>query len=243
MSRRAHTPLLALLLAALLCASLSCSGGRPPLVYLSLGDSLAVGVGASDPPERGYAPLYEARLERKTGREVNLVQLGVSGETSESFIGSYPDPAASQLARAEAFLRRNPGALVTFSLGGNDLLQAERGPGRRREAAVEEFGENLDRILYTLRRASKPAPRISVLLLYGPAPGGPADRWTARMNAEILACAARHGAAVADAPELFRGHEEEYLRPHDVHPTDAGYRALARAFERAKPVPSGQDAG
>lgn len=240
---RPRAPTISLLIfvfAALLAGS--CSGGRPPLVYLSLGDSLAVGVGSSDPPERGYAPLYEAHLERRTGREVDLIQLGVSGETSESFIGSYPDPAGSQLARAEEILGRSPGALVSLSLGGNDLLQAPDDPERRREA-VERFGENLDRILETLHGASEPPPRISVLLLYSPEPGGPADGWIARMNAEILACARRHGAVVANTPELFRGHEGEYLRPGDIHPTDAGYRAIARALERAHPVPTGQDAG
>ncbi|QYJ15140.1 Spore germination lipase LipC [Rubrobacter xylanophilus DSM 9941] len=239
MRPRAHTFPLVLLFAAVLLAG-SCHVGRPPLAYLSLGDSLAVGVGSSDPPERGYAPLYEARLERETGREVDLVQLGVSGETSESFIGSYPDPDGSQLARAESVLRRSPGALVTLSLGGNDLLQP---PPRRRREAIERFGENLDRILHTLRRASDPPPRIVVLLLYSPNPESPADGWISRMNAEILDRATRHGVAVANPQELFRGHEREYLRPGDIHPTDAGHRAIARALAQAHRIPTGTDAG
>ncbi|BBL79396.1 hypothetical protein RxyAA322_12500 [Rubrobacter xylanophilus] len=239
MRPRAHTLPLVLLFVAALTAG-SCHAAQPPLAYLSLGDSLAVGVGSSDPPERGYAPLYEARLERETGREVNLVQLGVSGETSESFIGSYPDPDESQLARAEAFLQRNPGALVTLSLGGNDLLQA---PPRRRREAVERFGENLGRILHTLRRASDPPPRITVLLLYSPNPESPADGWISRMNAEILNRATRHGVAVANTPQSFRGREREYLRPGDIHPTDAGHRAIARSLARAHRIPTGTDAG
>ena len=71
---------------------------NPALAYVSLGDSLAVGVGASDLRERGYAPLYRDLLERKSGREVQLPQLGVSGETTGCFING-PDP---QLARAES---------------------------------------------------------------------------------------------------------------------------------------------
>jgi lysophospholipase L1-like esterase len=86
--------------------------GELPLTYVSLGDSLAVGVGASDPQEHGYAPLYREFLERETGREVRLVQLGLSGETSERFVKG----PGSQLARAEAALRKSPGATVTLSI-------------------------------------------------------------------------------------------------------------------------------
>ncbi|HLM77204.1 MAG TPA: hypothetical protein VK361_02255, partial [Rubrobacteraceae bacterium] len=54
-----------------------------PFTYISLGDSLAVGVGASDPRKRGYTPLYRDLLEREMGgREVRLIGLGVSGETT-----------------------------------------------------------------------------------------------------------------------------------------------------------------
>ena len=210
-------------------------GTEPPLTYVSLGDSLAVGVGSSDPRERGYAPLYGRLLEEKTGREVNLVQLGVSGETSESFLSSA-DP---QLARAEAALRENPGAVVTLSLGGNDLLGVANGTDAEREAALARYAENLDRILKSLRSASDPGPRVSVLALYNPAPGSFTDRWSGRLNETTRAVAERNGATVAAGDEAFRGHETEYARhalyPWDIHPTDAGHAALARAFAEVAP--------
>ncbi len=135
-------------------ALISCSGKdpgppsthEPPLAYVSLGDSLAVGVGASNPEERSYAALYRDALAEATRREVRLVQLGVSGETSESFIGNYPDRGSSQLARAETALRRNPGAIVTLSLGANDLLRTTDSTNVEREAAIVRFGRNLDHI-------------------------------------------------------------------------------------------------
>lgn len=210
----------------------SCASG-PSLTYVSLGDSLAVGVGSSDPRERGYAPLYRDFLTEETGRDVRLVQLGVSGETSETFL-SGPDP---QLARAQNTLRQNPGAVVTLSLGANDLLGAADATDAERESALTQYALNLDRILEDLAASSDPEPRVSVLALYNPAPGSFTDEWAGRLNEEIRSVAKNNGATVAAADEAFRGHEAEYAHyaryPWDIHPTDRGYAALARAFAKA----------
>ena len=231
--------------AILALAPISCSGEdpqpppeptteKPPLTYVSLGDSLAVGVGASDPEELGYAPLYRDALAEETRREVRFVQLGVSGETSESFIGDYPHRGSSQLARAEEALKRAPGATVTLSLGANDLLRTADGTDAEREAAIALYGRNLDYILKRLGSASDPEPRIAVLALYNPAPGSFTDEWVGRLNREIRAVAEANGASVASGDRAFDGHETEYVHyPGDIHPTDEGYAALARAFERA----------
>ena len=211
-------------------------GSEPPLTYVSLGDSLAVGVGSSDPRERGYAPIYQGILEEETGRDVRLVGLGVSGETSESFLNG-PDP---QLARAEDTLGEAPGAVVTLSLGGNDLLRAANGTYAEREAALARYAGNLDRILKSLRNSSTPEPRITILALYNPAPGSFTDEWSGKLNGTIREVAARNGAAVAAGDEAFRGHEAEYARharyPWDIHPTDEGHQALARAFAEATEI-------
>ncbi len=204
-----------------------------PVTYISLGDSLAVGVGASDPRERGYAPLYRDLLERETGREVRLVGLGVSGETTESFING-PN---SQLTRAERVLKDNPDAVLTLSLGANDLLAEAGGTDAGRDEALTQYARNLDYILKTLNNASTPAPKITVLALYNPAPGSFTDEWAGRLNAQIRAVAEKNGASVAAGDEAFRGQEAEYTHyardPYDIHPTDEGYEALARAFVEA----------
>lgn len=94
----------------------SCSG-EGALGYASLGDSLAAGVGSSAPSETSYSALYREALEERTGREVEYRQFGLSGETTESFMGGYPEEG-SQLTRAEDFLQRYPGARVTLSSAG-----------------------------------------------------------------------------------------------------------------------------
>lgn len=208
----------------------SCASEEPPLTYLSLGDSLAVGVGSSNPTELGYAPRYEHILERETGRDVSLVQLGVSGETSESFIGS-------QLARAEEVLRENPEAVVTISLGANDLLGARDESEAGRQRAIERYGANLDRILASLNAASEGRANVSVLTMYNPVPGSFTDEWTTRLNEEIVNIAEQNGASVADGYEAFRGNENEYINlPGDFHPTDSGYEALARSIRPNLPA-------
>lgn len=228
----ARTAAVVFLLLFTLALSAACAGGQP-LTYVSLGDSLAVGVGSSDPQELGYAPLYQEVLEEETGREVRLVQLGLSGETSESFV-SEPE---SQLARAETILSDNPGATVTLSIGGNDLLREAEGTESGREAALDRYEENLDLILKTLKETSEPPPDITILTLYNPAPGSFTDEWSGRLNDTIREVAARNGVRVAAADRAFRGREAEYVRheryPWDIHPTDRGHRALARALADA----------
>jgi len=205
---------------------------QPPLEYVSLGDSLSVGVGASDPRERGYSPLYRDLLAKQTGREVELTELGVSGETSDSFVSG----SDSQLARAENALSAKGGAIVTLCIGTNDLLSSASGSDTDREEVLDHYSENLDYILRALGSASDPAPRIIVLALYNTAPGSFTDVWTDRLNAKIRSVAGENGASVADGDEAFRGWEAEYThyaRERDIHPTDEGYEALAQAFAEA----------
>jgi lysophospholipase L1-like esterase len=114
-------------------AAHSTAAGAPPVIrgtsyYLSLGDSLAVGVqpdssGASVPTEDGYANRLYGMLHGKL-RGLRLVKLGCSGETTVTMIhgGICSYPGGSQLAAAEAFLRQHRGrvALVTIDIGAND---------------------------------------------------------------------------------------------------------------------------
>lgn len=227
-----------LVLAAILVFALASCSREDPLGYASLGDSLAAGVGSSDPSEQSYSALYREALEERTGREVEYRQLGLSGETARSFVGEYPE-GDSQLVRAETFLERYPGTRVTLSLGGNDLLRVRDASDRRRREAISGYGEDLELIFSTLEEASDPPPRITILTLYNPAPGGFTDRWTGAMNEEIQATAGQNGASVAAGGEAFRGHTGEYLRYYesgerDIHPNDRGYAALAKALLRAE---------
>lgn len=214
----------------------SCSQ-QDPLGYASLGDSLAAGVGSSAPSQKSYSALYREALQERTGRRVEYRQLGLSGETAQSFIGEYP-AGDSQLTRAVDFLEQYPGSRVTLSLGGNELLRLRDASNQKRRRAISSYGESLGFILDALKGASDPPPDITILTLYNPQPGDSTDRWIGGMNDEIRAAARENGVSVAEAKEAFQGHTQEYLRRYesgrrDIHPNDRGYAALARALLRA----------
>jgi lysophospholipase L1-like esterase len=110
-------------------AAAAAGGPLPgPRYYLSLGDSLALGVqptvtGASEPTSSGYPNRIYSVL-RAHDPDWRLVKLGCSGETTHTMIhgGICRYPAGSQLAQAEQFLRAHRGrvGLVTIDIGAND---------------------------------------------------------------------------------------------------------------------------
>jgi acyl-CoA thioesterase-1 len=92
-----------------------------PAIYLAMGDSLAVGVGATDPARTGYVPhLFDFLHGAAQGGVDELANLGASGETSGSFLGEE----GSQAARALMIIN-TPDTIVsaaTLDIGGDDLL-------------------------------------------------------------------------------------------------------------------------
>jgi lysophospholipase L1-like esterase len=88
-------------------------------LYVALGDSLAAGVGASDPARTAYVPLLFQYFMRPPAENVRLLRnLSRPGETSDSFI------AGGQLALAVAATvdPTTDTRVVTLDIGGNDLL-------------------------------------------------------------------------------------------------------------------------
>src|SRR2546427_7900548 len=60
-----------------------------PAVYLALGDSLAVGVGATVPEERGYVAQLARWLQAEAREQTNvLLNLAVRGETSDTLVNT-----------------------------------------------------------------------------------------------------------------------------------------------------------
>ena len=94
---------------------------RGTLRYAALGDSLAQGIGASD-PERGYVGLLAARLERATGRTVEVINLSDAGIMIH-------DLMRDQLPVLRAMDPRPD--LVTVTVGTNDAGRLT--PGQLRE--------------------------------------------------------------------------------------------------------------
>lgn len=88
--------------------------GQPGgLTYVALGDSAALGVGASS-PDRGYVALLADRLREQTGQPVQVINLAASGATVH-------DVLDNQLPR----LLTLAADVVTVAVGGNDMFHPD----------------------------------------------------------------------------------------------------------------------
>ena len=86
-----------------------------PISYVALGDSLAVGVGAST--GNGYVARYKTALESDTGATVNLNNRAVSGISSAQLLSALQSDGNLRTALQNA-------QVITFDIGGIDLLAA-----------------------------------------------------------------------------------------------------------------------
>ena len=240
--------LLALAIAAACGGSESSSLGEPSLaedgsggVYLALGDSIAVGSGASDGATTSYVALVVEALRTRFGEGLELRSLAVAGHASQDLIDE-------QLPQAVEQLRKGDVRLVTLTIGGNDLgqygadpacLPDPSDPACPLEDGLLEVEERLGLILQELREAG---PDTAIVIMAYPnlfsSTGHEFDRPAEiafdLLDGVITSVARRHDVLVADPRRDFlgNGHLLSHLRDPtpDAHPNDAGYRVIAQAF-------------
>src|SRR5262249_9387491 len=128
-------PLAALSLSALLIGcGVSRSNGNPalkPLVFVAIGASDAVGIGASDPAKTGWVP----RLYQMLPAGTRLINLGISGATVQDAIDSELPVA----------IDTDPDLIVVW-LAVNDI---------RAEVPLDTYDQNLDALLRNLTTKTK----------------------------------------------------------------------------------------
>ncbi|MBV9960147.1 MAG: SGNH/GDSL hydrolase family protein [Acidobacteria bacterium] len=182
------------------------------VVYVALGDSTGVGVGAR---EGGYvARLFDRiRRERPAARLQNLC---VSGATSADLL-------RGQLARGIA---AHP-TLVTIGIGINDVA---------RSVTEEEFARNYEEIVSRLRRETHAQVVVTNLPDISLAPAVPVylqaevRRRLLAFNLRLKELAERHGLLLVDAYEMTREtipQHPEFFSADNFHPSDAGYEYWA----------------
>ena len=209
----------------------------------------------------GFSTLFVARLNAlRRQPHVTEINLACPGETTETFIQGgcfytevfglplHTDYTGPQLDAAEAFLRRHRGQVdpIILSLSVNDLYIpwlidcaedvaciAARIPG-----ATHAVASNYELILTRLRRL-EPHATLLILVEYQ-FPGFPAtfNRGLARIFRQVRAAGRAHGAILVEANPIVQRNPCRMLficRADfpDIHPTDAGYRALADAVWEA----------
>ena len=194
-----------------------------PTKYLALGDSLAAGYKAI-PVTKGY--VYELYREGAfdTVPHTLFANAAVPGATSAHVL-QHQVPQAIEAFRPD---------VITLTVGGNDLLRILDGanPG----VVLAEFQSNLTQIFLALRTAL-PTTRIYVSNLYTVPQIAGADQIVPFFNQIVAGVAAVFGVPVADVYAAFLGRhgllliERQGADPFEVHPTNKGYREIARAFE------------
>jgi lysophospholipase L1-like esterase len=167
------------------------AGGRHEAqFYVALGDSLSVGIqpdaaGVNQPTGQGYPnQLYSALRHRN--RDLRLVKLGCSGETTATMINggicgysgdheySQTGDTGSQLAAVLAFLGSHRGEvpLITIDIGANDLnpclvLSSLSAISACVQQVTPVAAQNLAAVLGKLRAAS-PGSAIIGMAYYDP---------------------------------------------------------------------------
>jgi lysophospholipase L1-like esterase len=151
----------------------------PPSYYVAVGDSLARGVqplpnGTLVETNQGYVDdLYGAlRLKRPSLR---LAKLGCSGETTTTMLsGGGPCfyPAGNQLLQAVAFIQTHKVALITISIGGDNIQHCISIAGVIDEACLQAgvaaIQNDLPQIVAALRLAAGPGVPIVGANFYDP---------------------------------------------------------------------------
>ena len=193
--------------AALAILALSSSVFAEPVTVVALGDSLTAGYGLAQP--EGFVPQMQAWLVAQ-GREVVLVNAGVSGDTT-----------AGGLARLDWSLTPDVDALIV-NLGGNDLLRGMDPAASR---------ANLDAIL-----AAAAARGLPVLLVGLRAPGNYGADYKAAYDAIFPDLAAKYGAVLSDnyffplIDQTTRLFDPALMQPDGIHPNAKGVTAAVAAL-------------
>jgi lysophospholipase L1-like esterase len=200
----------------LLAGAVACQPGQSgptlarPLIYVAIGASDTVGVGAGSPEQESWPSVLQRRLPPGS----QLVNLGISG----SLLGQALD---QQLPVA---LDSDPD-LVTVWLAVNDY-------GAR--VPLERYADQMDTLLSELRSGTHATvlvgniPDLRALPSAGRFDLREVDRW----NAAIEEAVRRHDATLVDLRETWKevADHPEYISSDGFHPSTTGYRRLADVF-------------
>ena len=256
----------ALVAAFTLTSDTTYSKGPPAKVlpeYLALGDSLGVGIGASDPATTGYVPLFRDFLESKKGldkkgTELFLNNLSIGGATSSSLISQQLSAAVAELEdRNGDKNKKNDVEVVTVDIGGNDVLAllgicagdvTDPACAAAISSTFATFSANFDRILDELRTAAGPDTTMIVMTYYNSfvATGCPLNA-LAPLGDIVLEGEPLLGLPVglndlirfvaaahgAEVADTFGRLSPDDIQPDCIHANDVGYAEITEQFIEA----------
>lgn len=186
-----------------------------PPVYVALGDSTGIGLGARD--GGGYVDRLFARIQRKRPGST-LINLSTAGATTADVINKQ----LTQLDGTRA-------TLVTICVGVNDLL---------RGIEAKQFAEDYETLVAKLRRSGSLVVTANLPdVTLAPAMKGVADESLrlrlGQFNKAIEDVASRYGTPLVDlyqlSGEIIRS-RPEFFSSDGLHPSDVGYAHWAEAM-------------
>ena len=191
--------------------------------YMAMGDSLAAGYGAV-PATQGYVYLlYKEGVFDKIPNTL-LSNVGLIGATSQDVLDKQVPLAINPFMPT----------VITLTVGGNDLTSILTGADP--ETVLENFQSNLTNIFMELR-TKLPEAEIYISNLYDiPEIPGATDVILV-FNGIVDGVASGFGVPVADVFSAFEGRKGLRLIQRngadqfEVHPSNAGHRAMAKAFK------------
>jgi lysophospholipase L1-like esterase len=215
--------------------------------YTALGDSLAVGILAS----QGYVSRYDQYVQADTGNSVPLSDLGQNGWTSADLLSALKNNQQLRSAVAHA-------SVITWDIGGNDLLRARVafysgscGGSDNQDclrSAVSTFGANWDAIVAQIVSLRSPGSAIlRTMDVYNPfvaedqASGNFAllNAYLDQVNQHIATSADRNGIPFAQVHQAFNGSSGNQdaaaaglISIDGVHPNDNGHKVIADLLRR-----------
>jgi lysophospholipase L1-like esterase len=175
-ARKLTVPALMVALLAVLAAAPTANAAKPQKLYVSLGDSYAVGYQPGLGSTRNGFVYQVPGLVKSRGYNLKVVNFGCGGATTKSLReqvgcnknalgpGAAPYPGKTQIAAATKFIKANRSkiALITVSIGGNDVTACARAAEAIPcvAAATEAVNTNVTATAKALRAAAGPKPKI-----------------------------------------------------------------------------------
>lgn len=234
---------LATLLVALLPAPALAARPGSSTKYTALGDSIAVGVGATN--NYGYVYYFRDFLSRSGS--VELRNKALSGIRSTDLLTQLTIDGSARLAVRTA-------QVVTISIGGNNLLRCASNNYTTLDTAcaasgVAAFKSDWPKILSQIRGSIGSKAKLYVMTLYNPYKGNDpnyatADAYIGQINAEIQNSTYRSAYSYKDA-DIYADFQGQFgggnwkicawthfcEATRDPHPTDGGHDEISRVHE------------
>jgi lysophospholipase L1-like esterase len=191
-------------------------GGNFPNLYLGFGDSITFGDGSSDGEGYGLA------LQHMLGPHLGGAEVRLKGRPADTSIES------SEVIRRD--MRDFRPAYTLVLLGTNDwqVQTCQNNP------PAECFTVEALRTILLEVKAWQSLPVLGTVPPVNPAVNPGRNDWIDELNVSLVALAREQGALLADINGAFKAEGDlPSLFDDDVHPNDAGYEVIGRAWFEA----------